>query len=121
MPQAPVISVSEAAALRGQLEVAEQQAQAATTEAATLQQLLDSERAAAAEEMQQLEATLQRNMLKRANLCLVEDAEVAQQRAESDAEEARAELEAHRTQVHMASQSPHVSKLGVKHQASAPQ
>jgi hypothetical protein len=109
----------DAAALRGQLAEAKQQAQEATAKAATLQQLLDSERAAAAEEVQQLEAAFQRNMLRRATFCLVEDAEIAQQQAESDAGEARAELESHRTQVHMAGHFPRVSKLGVKHQASS--
>lgn len=104
--------MSQAPLLRDQLAAAEAQAQEATTNAAALQRLLDSERAAAAEEVQQLEAALQRNMLRRATFCLVEDAELAQQLAESDASEACAELESHRTQVHMASQFPRVSKLG---------
>ena len=102
MSQGPGVSASEAAALRGQLEEAIQQAQEAATEAATLQQLLDLERAAAAGkqrqlevEQQQLEAALQRNLLRRANFSLVEDAEAAQQQAEADASEARAELESH--------------------------
>ena len=111
--------MSQALLLRDQLAAAEGQAQAQAVKAAALQRQLDSERAAAAEEVQQLEAALQRNMLRRATFCLVEDAELAQHLAESDASEARAELESHRTQVHMASQFPRVCKLGVKHQASS--
>jgi hypothetical protein len=109
--QAPGITASDAAALRGQLAEAQAQAQAAVTETAILQQQLDSERAAAADERRQLEAKQQRLEAERrlleadreaastaaAERCAA--AEAAQRRAEADAEAARMELSSFEAQV----------------------
>ena len=104
--------MSQALLLQDQLAAAEAQAQA---QAATLQQVLDSERASAACEQLQLEA--KRRLLEAERHVLEPDLEAArtvgveqcaaagaaQRQAEADAEAVRAELGSFTAQVHTAS------------------
>ena len=108
----------QALLLRDQLAAAKAQAQAATAETATLQQLLDSERAAAAGERQQLEAEKQQLETNRQRckayqrlleaewkaprVAIAEQCaavEAAQRQAEADAKAARTELSSFKAQV----------------------
>ena len=95
-------AAADAVQLRQQLTEAQAQLQAATTQAATLQQQLDSERTASAGVRRQLEAgEAERTATRKAAARQCAAAEAAQQRAEADARAARAELASSKAEVQL--------------------
>jgi chromosome segregation ATPase len=98
--QAPALSASAAAVLHDQLAEAQAQAQAAAAENATLQQLLDSERASMADGWQELEAAQEAQQAAAAEYWETWQARLGQM--EADAAAARAELNVFRAQVRLA-------------------